>query len=175
VISSCRNLRLAAGGRDTPEGIDVPRALRFSGDQAHSSHDRVRTDRAGADGKLTLPYNGRLHHIGIGRTHARTRVLMLFCDLDVRVINATTGELIRELNLDPSRDYQPTGRPPGPPPRIPRKTTNPDVPIRRSRTRRPRSAARATGWAPANRARMSRGLPMRTTSGVAVAPRRVRT
>jgi hypothetical protein len=57
---------------------------------------------------------GRLHHIGIGRTHARTHVLILVQDLDIRVINAATGELLRELTLDPTRDYQPTGRPPGP-------------------------------------------------------------
>ena len=30
-------------------------------------------------------------------------------------INADTGESIRDLTLDPTRDYQPLGRPPGPP------------------------------------------------------------
>jgi hypothetical protein len=39
---------------------------------------------------------------------------MLVCDLHVRVINAATGELLRELTIDPARNYQPTGRPPGP-------------------------------------------------------------
>jgi hypothetical protein len=29
-------------------------------------------------------------------------------DLNIRVINAATGELLRELNLDPAREYQPT-------------------------------------------------------------------
>ena len=57
---------------------------------------------------------GRLHHIGVGRTHAGTRVLMLIQDLNVRIINAATAELIRELTLDPTRDYQPRGVPPGP-------------------------------------------------------------
>jgi hypothetical protein len=57
---------------------------------------------------------GRLRHIGIGRTHARTHVLILVQDLHIRVINAATGQLLRELTLDPTRDYQPTGRPPGP-------------------------------------------------------------
>jgi hypothetical protein len=47
-------------------------------------------------------------------THAGTHVLLLVQDLDVRVIDAATGELLRELTLDPTRDYQPTGRPPGP-------------------------------------------------------------
>ncbi len=57
---------------------------------------------------------GRLHHIGVGRTHAGTRVLMLIQDLNIRIINAANAELIRELTLDPTRDYQPRGVPPGP-------------------------------------------------------------
>ena len=36
---------------------------------------------------------------------------MLVQDLHVRVINAATGELLRELTIDPTRDYQPTGDP----------------------------------------------------------------
>jgi hypothetical protein len=39
---------------------------------------------------------------------------MLVDDLHVRVVIAATGELLRELTIDPSRDDQPTGRPPGP-------------------------------------------------------------
>ena len=96
------------------------------GNRAADTHDRVRADRIDADGKLTLRHAGRLYHIGIGRTHARTRVLMLIRDLHIRVINAATGEILRELVLDPDRNYQPTGRPPGPPPGRPRKTTNPE-------------------------------------------------
>jgi hypothetical protein len=66
------------------------------------------------NGARHLRLHGRLHHIGIGRTHARTCVILLIQDLHVRVINAATGELLRELVIDPTRDYQPTGRPPGP-------------------------------------------------------------
>ena len=65
-------------------------------------------------GCVTLRVNGRLHHIGVGRTHTGTHVLMLIQDLKIRIIDAATGELLRELVLDPTRDYQPTGRPPGP-------------------------------------------------------------
>jgi len=40
---------------------------------------------------------------------------MLVRDLDVTVLNAATGEVIRQLTIDPTRDYQPrnvpTGRP----------------------------------------------------------------
>ena len=71
------------------------------------THNRVRTDRIDQFGKLTLRHAGRLHHIGIGRTHARTRVLLLVQDLNISIINAATGEPIRQLTLDPTSDYQP--------------------------------------------------------------------
>jgi transposase InsO family protein len=86
-------------------------------DRAADTHDRVRTDRIDSTGCVTLRLAGRLHHIGIGRTHAATHVLLLVQDLHVRVIDAATGELLRELTINPTRDYQPTGRPPGPPPK----------------------------------------------------------
>ena len=78
------------------------------------THDRVRHDRIDDSGCVTLRHDGRLHHIGIGRTHARTHVILLVQDLQIRIIDAATGELLRELILDPSRDYQPTGAPKGP-------------------------------------------------------------
>jgi transposase InsO family protein len=82
-------------------------------------HRRVRHDIVDTHGKVTLRVGGRLLHVGVGRTHARTPVVLLVQDLDVRVIHAATGELLRALTIDLSRDYQPTGRPPGPPRRIP--------------------------------------------------------
>jgi hypothetical protein len=39
--------------------------------------------------------------------------VVLVQDLQIRVVNAATGELLRELILDPNRDYQPTGAPKG--------------------------------------------------------------
>ena len=49
---------------------------------------------------------------------------MLIDDLDVRVIHATTGEIIRQLTIDPTRRYHGTGAPIGGPrrPYGPRKT-----------------------------------------------------
>jgi hypothetical protein len=35
---------------------------------------------------------------------------MLIRDLQIRIITEDTGDLVRELVLDPSRDYQPSGR-----------------------------------------------------------------
>lgn len=77
-----------------------------------ATHERVRTDKIDKSGVVTLRHHGRLHHIGVGRTHTGTYVLLLVQDLDIRIINAATGELLRELTLDPTRDYQPTGRKP---------------------------------------------------------------
>jgi transposase InsO family protein len=75
-------------------------------------HYRVLHDIVDKDGKLSLRINGRMHHIGVGRPHARTPVLKLVDDLNIRIVNAATGELIRELTLDPTRNYQPLDRPP---------------------------------------------------------------
>jgi transposase InsO family protein len=85
-------------------------------DRAGDTHDRVRHDLIDTSGSVTLRIAGRLHHIGVGRTHARTRVILLVQDLQITIINAATGELLRELILDPTRDYQPTGAPKGPTP-----------------------------------------------------------
>jgi transposase InsO family protein len=79
------------------------------------THHRVRHDTVDQFGKLTVRHAGRLHHIGVGRTHARTHVVMLIHDRDIRIINAATGELIRQLTIDPTRDYQPSGVPTGRP------------------------------------------------------------
>ena len=70
------------------------------------NHCRVRRDRVDRNGRITLRYNSRLHHVGLGRRHAGVRVLALVADLDVRILTED-GELLRTLRLDPSRDYQP--------------------------------------------------------------------
>ena len=61
------------------------------------------------DGR-TLRYRSKLCHIGIGRAHAGTRVLLLVADLNVRIITQD-GELLRQLTIDPTKDYQARGRP----------------------------------------------------------------
>ena len=71
------------------------------------THHRVRHDRIDRTGAISLRRAGRMHHIGIGRTHAGRTVLVLIDDLDIRVIDTTTGEVLRHLTLDPTRNYQP--------------------------------------------------------------------
>src|SRR5215468_1536035 len=95
------------------------------GDRGTDTHNRVRTDIIGETGTVTLRHAGKLYHIGIGRTHARTHILLLVQDLHVRIVDAATGELLRDLTLDPARNYQPTGKPQRPPPRTPRQRKTP--------------------------------------------------
>ena len=94
--------------RATPAALyeTLPKALPTESRDA-DTHDRVRHDKVSKTGNVTLRVHGKLRHIGIGRTHAGTHVLMLIQDLEVRIVNAITGELLRELTIDPTRDYQP--------------------------------------------------------------------
>jgi len=117
--SSCNTRRphTSLPGHSTPAAAYAARPKATPGSRAADTHDRVRTDRIDSCGAVTLRHAGKLYHIGVGRAQARTRVLLLVHDLHIRVINATTGELLRQLTLDPSRNYQPTGRPPGHPAR----------------------------------------------------------
>ena len=72
----------------------------------NDTHHRIRHDKISKNGIITLRHAGRMHHIPIGRAHAGTRILLLAHDLNIRIINAATGELLRELELDTTRDYQ---------------------------------------------------------------------
>lgn len=76
-------------------------------DPTNNPHHRIRHDHIDTTGTISLRRAGRMHHIGIGRALAGTPVVLIIEDLDIRVINTTTGELIRHLQLDPTRDYQP--------------------------------------------------------------------
>jgi len=100
--------------QSTPATTYAARPRASPGDRAADTHDRVRTDRIWAAGTVTLRHAGKLHHIGVGRQHPGTEVLILTQDLRIRIISKATGELLRELTLNPDRDYQPTGKPPRP-------------------------------------------------------------
>ena len=71
------------------------------------AHHRIRHDTIDKRGAVSLRRAGRMHHIGIGRAHKGTQVILLIDDLDIRVIATRTGELLRALTLDPARGYQP--------------------------------------------------------------------
>jgi len=97
-------------GRRTPTQVQAAR-LHAGPSRAGftiPAHYRVRHDKIDGCGVVTLRHRSRLHHIGIGRAHKNTRILILVADLDVRIITQD-GDLLRHLTLDPSRDYQPIG------------------------------------------------------------------
>jgi transposase InsO family protein len=71
---------------------------------------RVRRDRIDSGGKVTLRYQSRLLHLGVGRRYRGTRVMLLVADRDVRVIN-DNGELLAEFRIDPTKTYQTQKRP----------------------------------------------------------------
>jgi transposase InsO family protein len=101
--------------RATPATIYTARPKATPGaDRTSDTHDRVRHDKISKAGTVTLRVAGQLRHIGIGRTYSGTYVILLVHDLHVRVVNAATGELLRDLVIDPRRDYQPTRAPKGP-------------------------------------------------------------
>jgi len=76
-----------------------------------ATHFRIRQDKVDSKGKVTLRHNSRLHHIGIGRAHKNRPIKLLIADRDIRIIDQQTGELLRQLTLNPNRDYQPINQP----------------------------------------------------------------
>jgi transposase InsO family protein len=82
-----------------------PKAVAHDGPLAHS-HYRTRRDTVDTGGTVTLRHNSRLHHIGLGRRYAGTKVLLLVHELDIRVL-AEDGTVLRALTLDPTKNYQP--------------------------------------------------------------------
>jgi transposase InsO family protein len=72
-----------------------------------TEHFRIRHDTVDQFGKLTLRHGSRLHHLGIGRTHAHTPVLILVATATVTVISTTGYQLIASHHIDPNHDYWP--------------------------------------------------------------------
>ena len=100
--------------RHTPTEAYTARPKARPANPISTVHYRVRRDRIDTGGVITIRYDSRLRHIGLGREHRGKRVLALIADRDIRIVDQETGELLRELTLDADRDYQPLGRPPGP-------------------------------------------------------------
>ena len=101
--------------RRYPADVYAARA-KATPDHNAGGHFRIREDTADAGGSVTLRRGGRMHHIKLGIQHARVPVRMLVHDLHVIVIDRDTGEILRELDIDPDKDSQPRGVKPGPRP-----------------------------------------------------------
>jgi transposase InsO family protein len=99
-----------AKNRKTPRSAFDSRARAVPRKVTHtySRELRVRHDRIDQHGAVTLRYRSKLHHIGMGRALNGRRVILLVAGREIRVLSEN-GELLRQLTLDPSRDYQPRG------------------------------------------------------------------
>lgn len=101
--NTCRPHR--ARERMTPQEAFDSRDKASPGSLVQHVHYRVRIDKVGKAGKVTLRYDSKLLHIGVGRPHAGEPVHLYVAGKDVRVVSAE-GELLRHLELDPTRNYQ---------------------------------------------------------------------
>jgi len=91
--------------RMTPQEAFFARERAHPGSPLFATHFRVRTDRVDNDGNVTLRYGSKLLHIGVGRAHKGVRIHLYVADRDVRIVTFE-GELLRHLEIDPSRVYQ---------------------------------------------------------------------
>jgi transposase InsO family protein len=92
-------------GRRTPQEVFDAKVKAGPGSAVPAVHYRVRYDTVDRNGKVTLRYDSRLHHIGLGARHRGKAIVLFVADRVVRIVDAD-GELLRELVLDPTRDYQ---------------------------------------------------------------------
>jgi transposase InsO family protein len=99
----------ALGGRTPLQAYSARIKARPAATGDPDTHFRIRHDKVDTQGTVTLRHDSKLHHIGIGRAHKGRAIKLLIADRDIRVLDRDTGELIRRLTLDPSRDYQPIG------------------------------------------------------------------
>lgn len=100
--------------RTTPAVAYTTRPKATPNNDQPDSEYRTRHDHVHS-GNVSLRVNGQMHHIGIGRTLDGTPIILLINGYHVRVIHATTGEIIRTLTINPNRRYHGTGQPPGGP------------------------------------------------------------
>lgn len=91
---------------DTPLTAFNARIKARAANPAPTTYFRVRLDKVSKAGNVTVRYLGKLRHIGLARAHRGRSVRLLIADDYVRVLGED-GDLIRELKIDPTRDYQP--------------------------------------------------------------------
>jgi transposase InsO family protein len=103
-IYNTERIHRAHPGQHTPQQAYLARP------KAHptanpSGHIRIRHDTIDQFGKLTLRHGSRLHHLGIGITHAQTPVLILVAAHTVTVISKTGYHVLSSHHIDPDRNY----------------------------------------------------------------------
>ena len=92
-------------GRQTPKQAFDATLKATPDSKPLTVHYRVRRDIIDQFGKLTLRRAGTLHHLGVGRDHARKPVLILTDEAQATVTDQTTGEILGIYDIDPNRNY----------------------------------------------------------------------
>lgn len=67
---------------------------------------RVRYDTIDPGGKVSLRYGNRMLHLGVGRRHARTEIIILIHNRDATIINLD-GTVLGDYRIDPKQSCQP--------------------------------------------------------------------
>ncbi|GAA1971666.1 IS481 family transposase [Microbacterium deminutum] len=70
-----------------------------------TTHYRLRYDHVDPAGKMSFRRAGRMHHLGIGITHAGKRILALADEHTITVVHLDTGEIIATHHIDPDKTY----------------------------------------------------------------------
>ena len=78
--------------RRTPGEVYAARPKAVPTGPVIGRHYRVRADKIDKGGTITLRYNSRLHHIGLGARLAGTPVTVLVDDLHIKVLRRSNGE-----------------------------------------------------------------------------------
>jgi transposase InsO family protein len=92
-------------GRRTPAAAYAARPKAHPAGRGAPGHFRLRYDTADAKGAITLRRAGRLHHLKIGATHARKRVLAIVDEQEVTVVALDTGEVLSAHSIEPDKGY----------------------------------------------------------------------
>ncbi len=95
--------RSSASARKTDPPATPKAAPASNGHQ--SGHFRLRYDRLDIKGRMSIRRAGRMHHLGIGTTHARKRVLAFADDDHITVAELTTGEVLSTHLIEPNQSY----------------------------------------------------------------------
>lgn len=92
-------------GRQTPQQAYDATIKATPTGRPLSAHYRVRHDIVDQFGKLTLRHAGQLHHLGVGRDHARKQVLILTDETSVTITDNSTGEILGNYLIEPEKNY----------------------------------------------------------------------
>ena len=82
--------------------------------------NRLRRDKVGNEGKVTLRWKGQLRKLYVGRKHATADIILVCINNDITAVDPHTGEIWGKYKLNESKKYHPNllgQNPPNEPPK----------------------------------------------------------